>query len=138
MVREYKAPKMVFQPRRVAEIPFRGTIAAGLMRTLVSGKIMYPFRITKVKMIFTDDANNWIRHGWYTGRTRSQPETGPPTGMNIFGRESPVADFIGKAIIRVVPCNIEFPEGGEIIHFYTNNTGPYAYERNASCSIEAM
>jgi len=134
----FKAPKFELAPRRVAEIPFRGTITAGLMRTLVSGKIMYPFRITKVKMIFTDDANNWIRHAWYTGRTRSQPTTGPPTGMNIFGRESPVADFIGKAIIMVVPCLIEFPEGGEIIHFYTNNTGPYAYERNASITIEAM
>jgi len=134
----YKAPKMRFAPRRIAEIPFRGTIAAGVFNTLVSGRIAYPFRITEVKMIFTDDANNWIRHGWYVGRNRSQPTTGPPTGVNIFGRESPVADFVGKAIIRVVPCNIEYPEGGMIIHFYTQNSGPYAYERNASCTIEAM
>lgn len=134
----YKAPKMKLEPRRVAEIPFRGTIAAGAFDTLVSGRIGYPFRITQVKMIFTDDANNWIRHQWRVGRTRSQPATGPPSGTNIFGRESPTATFIGKAIIRVVPCNIEFPTGDRIIHFYTHNSGPYAYERNASCTIEAM
>ena len=134
----YKAPKFEMKPRRVAEIPFRATILAGVFNTLHSGLISYPFRITQVKMIFTDDANNWIRHGWYTNRSRAQSATGPPSGLNIFGRESPVADFIGKAIIRVVPCNIEYPDGMQYIHFYTDNSGPYAYERNASCTIEAM
>ena len=134
----YKAPKFEMRPRRVAEIPFRGPIAAGGHNTLISGRIMYPFRITQVKMIFTDDANNWIIHQWKVNRSRSQPTTGPPAGINIFGRESPTASFVGKAIIRVVPCYIEYPEGDLIIHFYTHNTSPYAYERNASITIEAM
>lgn len=134
----YKAPKFELKPRRVAEIPFRGPLAAGAHLTLLSGRIMYPFKVTQVKMIFTDEANNWIVHQWHVGRTESRPSTGPPSGENIFGRESPTASFVGKAIIRVVPCNIEFPEAGMFIQFYTFNTGPYAYEINASCTVEAM
>jgi len=134
----FKAPKFELAPRRVVEIPFSGPIAAGVFDTLDSGRIMYPFRITQVKMIFTDEANNWIRHEWRVSARARQSATEPLSGRNIFGPESPTASFVGKGIIRVVPCNIEFPEGGVIIHFYTQNLGPYIYERNASVTIEEM
>lgn len=135
---KFKAPTFEMVAKRVAELPFSGPIAAGAMLSLVSGMITYPFRITRVKMIFTEDANNWIVHEWYVSANRSVSTTGRPSGVNIFGRESPVSSFIGKAIIRKVQCSIEVREGRQYIKLYTNNTGPYLYQINGTITIEEI
>ncbi len=134
----FKAPKFELKPRRVVEIPFRGTLAAGTMVTLNSGRITYPFRVTKVKMIFTDEANNQVIHSVHVLGNPYTSTTQAPTGDNLFGRESPTASFVGRSIIRVVPCNVEYPEGRRYIAFFTNNTSPYAYDFNGSVTIEEI
>ena len=138
MAREYKAPKFEMKPRRVAEIPFQATLAAGAMVTLNSARITYPFRVVKVKMIFTEEAMNQVIHRWHVLRNPFVSTTAGPVGDNLFSRESPTASFIGTAIIRVVECNVEFPEGMRVVALYTNNTSPYAYDFNCAVVIEAM
>lgn len=133
--RRFVVPKLELKVRRVAELTFRGTIAAGAWLTIVSGKITYPFSIVQAKMIFTDEANNWIEHRWYTSTNTNAPTTDFPADDNIFGRESPTTGFIGKAIIRVVNTSLEFPEGNLYIKLGTRNTGPYAYQVNGSIVI---
>jgi len=142
-LKPFKAPAFELKPRRVVTIPFRANLIAGSDECVATNLITYPFRIIEVRMIFTDDANHWIRHMWLVGRSLSAftvatPAQGPPGIDNIFQRESPAADFSGKAIIRVVPCAVEFPEGMMYIHLHTDNTGPYAYDYAASVTIEAM
>lgn len=143
-LKPFKAPTFELKPRRVVTIPFRGNLATVSDICDATNLITYPFRIIEVKMIFTDEANNWIRHRWLAARTRrtfpatTAPIAGVPGIDNIFQRESPAAEFRGKAIIRVVPCAIEFPEGMMFIYLYTHNAGPYAYEYAASVTIEAM
>ena len=124
--------------RRVAELPFFGTVAAAGWLTIVTARIPYPFRITKVKMFFTQDAYDRIFHSWHVGPSTATPPGGPSTDPNIFARESPVSRFIGHAIIRVVDCDLQFAGGENYIKISTENTGPYAYEINAACVIEAM
>lgn len=137
----YVAPKFELKAKRVAELSFRGTVAAGVPTSylaIVSGRITYPFRIIQAKMIFTDEANNWIEHRWYTSTNLNLPTTDFPSDDNIFGRESPSSGFIGKAIIRIVNTSVEYPEGDVFIKLGTRNTGPYAYAVNCSITIEEI
>ena len=143
-LKPFKAPAFELKPRRVVTIPFRGNLATVSDILEATNWIMYPFRIIEVKMIFTDEANNWIRHRWLVSRSQrpfaatTAPIAGVPGIDNIFGQESPAAEFRGKAIIRRVPLSVEFPEGRLYLYLYTHNAGPYAYEYAASVTIEAM
>lgn len=138
MSRVFKAPKLDLKSKRVAEIPFRGTLLAGAMVSLNTSLITYPFRVTRVKMIFTDEANNLVIHSWHVRRSAFISTTAGPLGDNLFSREAPTATFTGRAIIRVAECNIEYPEGMRVITLYTNNTSPYAYDFNCAVTIEEM
>ena len=138
MVEPFKAPRFEMVGKRVAELPFSGTIAAGGFLTIVSSMITYKFRILKVKMIFTEDANNWIVHEWLISGNRSTSTTGRPSGTNIFGRESPVSSFAGKAIVRNIACSIEVREERNYIKLYTRSTSPYAYFVNGTITIEEI
>jgi len=140
---KFKAPTFELKPRRVVTIPFRGNLATASDICEATNTISYPFRIIEVKMIFPDESNYWIRHIWMVAKSRAAfaaitPVAGVPGIANIFGRESPAAEFRGKAIIRRVPCAVEYPDGMWIIHLYTENLGPYALEYAASVTIEAM
>lgn len=134
----FQVPPLKLEPKRQAEIPFRGTVGAGVFLTLVSGLISYPFRIIQVKMIFTDVANHLVEHRWFVDTNINQPTTGFPTGQNLFSRESPSAGFRGKALIRVVPCNLEFPDGDLRIILGTQNLSNYAYIFDCSCTIQEL
>lgn len=138
MSKRFKAPKFELPPKRVVEIPFTGTVGTLTYLTLLSGMITYPFRITRAKMVFPYSAANLVEHRIYYSRTPSAPTTGWPTDVNIFGREAPVAGFIGEGIIKVVDCNVEVPETGFRLKMATyNGTGAIHYV-NGTISIEAM
>lgn len=129
-------PKLI--PKRQATIPFRGQVAAGAYETLVSGRIMYGFRVIEVEMIFTEEAFNNIEYRWFVSTNTNAPTTDYPTDTNIFGRESPTAGFRGKAVIRTVPCNIEFPDGELHLKLAVFNAGNYAYQYNATMTVQEM
>ena len=135
---EFKAPKFALEARRVVEIPFYGSIGAGAFLTLVSNRISYPFRVTRLKMIFDELANNLVTHQWLTSGNRNVSTTGPPSGDLIGRRESTTPTFTGRGLIRVVDLNDEYPEGDLFIKLYTFNGLGVAYPINASCTIEAM
>lgn len=134
----FRSPKFKLETKRVAEIPFQGQVAAGVTLNLASGQITYPFRIIEVKMIFTDEAMNQVFHRWFVGTQGRVNPTGEPAGTNIFGRESPTARFNGRAVIRVVPCNIEFPTGRRYIVLHTDNTSPYQYDFVCSVTVQEL
>jgi hypothetical protein len=138
MSAQYKAPKFELKAKRVAEIPFTGTVGTLVYTTLVSGIITYPFRITRVKMVFPYTARNLVEHRVYTSRTESAPTTDWPTDMNIFGREAPVAGFRGEGIIKVVDCNVEVTEPGSRIKMATYNGTGATHYINGTVTIEAM
>ena len=135
---QYKAPELELALKKILEIPFASAIAAGAHLSLVSGRIEFPFRVTGAKMVFTDDANNWIQHRWYVSANRSVSTTGTPSGDNIFSPKSPSAYFSGKGLIRRVYANREYPAIGLYIKLYTFNNSPYAYNISASITIQEM
>lgn len=134
----FEAPKFELEARRVVEIPFYASVGAGAHLSLVSNRIAYPFRITRLKMIFDELANNLVQHRWYTSGNRNVSTTGPPSGDDIAARETPLPIYVGRGLVRVVDVNDEYPEGDLHIKLYTFNGLGVAYPINASCTIEAM
>lgn len=139
---EYVAPKFEIRGKRTIELSFVGrvTLAAptGPHWTIVSRSIPYPFRLTEVEMVFTDDALNLIRHYWLYSHDTNTSISDVPSGNNLFSRESPTPYFIGRGIIKRLRCSIEVPEADMFIKLHTHNltTGPY--DINASCIIEEI
>lgn len=135
---KFKAPEFELEAKRQVEIPFEGVIAAGAFTSVVAGPMSYPFKVILAKMIFTDDANNLVRHGWYVGRNRSISATGPPEGENIFGKGVSPGIFTGRGVIRKAYSNVAYEDFGLYIKFYTNNTLAAAYRFNGSILIEEL
>jgi hypothetical protein len=135
-IQRFTAPKFNLLVKRLVEIPFTGTLAAGLHLTLVAGPIPYPFKIIQCKMIFTDIATSVIEHRWFTSRNSGAPATGPPSDENIFGRESPSAYFIGQSLIRIVNCNLAFDERNLYIKLHTYNPSVAVYILNCSIILQ--
>lgn len=134
----FRAP--IFKPvsKRVASIPFTGNVLAGVWSTLLSTRITYPFRILQIKMVFSSEANNLVQHWWHTSPSLITPVQGQLTADNVFGRESPTAFFVGKSIIRIVNCSLEYPEGNLFIVLQTFNGLAIPYRLNCEIVIEEM
>jgi len=134
----YKAPKFELFTKKVVEIQFTGSIGVGAYLTLVSSLITFPFRILQLKMIFGEEANNLVQHGWFLSGNSGVSVTGVPSGDNIASKESPNPFFIGKNILRVININIEVKEGRQYIKLYTYNANSYVYNINCSIVIQEL
>lgn len=138
----YIAPKLTVKGKHAVELSFVGRVGiaapTGPHWTIVSSRLMYPFRLTQVTMVFTDDALNLVRHYWLHSGEHSTSIASVPSGTNLFARESPTGYFIGRGIIKRLRCNIEVPEEGEFIKLHTHNTGTTPYDINCSALIEEL
>lgn len=137
-VPKFEIPVFELLPKRQVELPYHGTVAAGATLIIASGRITYPFKIIRAKMTFSEEANNLIRHGWYVSTSDAVTTGGIPSGINIFGRESPTAFFAGKGTIKTINTNVEYPEGNLFILLYTVNGCAYAYYIDASITIQQI
>lgn len=129
-----------YQPidKRQVEINFNGTLATGAFLSVVAGPITYRFRIIQVKMIFTDDANNLVEHGWFISSNAGVSTTGFPSGDNIFSVESPATLFVGKHIVRIANTNVKIDEINRYIKLYTHNTCGTVYAFNCAIVIQEL
>jgi len=132
------APRYTPIEKRQVELNFYGTLANGAYLSVIAGPISYKYRILQCKMIFTDDANNLVFHGWYIDRNPSVSVTGPPSGDNVFGRENPTQLFIGDNLIRVANCNVAVEETMTYIKLYTHNTCGANYTFNCAMTIQEL
>jgi hypothetical protein len=132
---EFKIPRYEPKPIRTAEIPFNGLVGAGAYLTLISGRLMYPYKIVRVKMFFTAAAANLIQHRWFVAGSPAVSTTYWPTDENIFGRESPTATFIGTSLIRQVTCDVRVEDVGTYIKFATYNGLGVPYNANGAITI---
>jgi len=138
MAQEYLAPKFSLVSKRMSELPFVSSIGASTWLTIITSPIAYPFRIIQAKMTFTDEARNLVQHSWFTSRNASVSTTTYPSGDNLFGKEMTIAYFIGKAIEKVVNCNIEITDVPSYIKMCTRNLNPYTYLINCTLTIVEM
>lgn len=138
MIEQYVAPKFTLISKRIAELPFVGTIGAATWLTILTSPISYPFRIVQAKMTFTHEARNLVQYSWLISKNAGTSVTGYPSGDNIFAKETPTAYFIGNAIEKVINCNAEVPDKSTIIKLCTHNLNPYAYYINCTLMVQEM
>ena len=134
----YVAPKMDMKGKRVLEIPFVGLVAAGAHLTLVSSPIPFPFRITELKMVYTDDAQSLVRHYWLLSPNRNVSTSSVASGSNLLARQAPTDYYIGKALAKRILCNVEVTDIPMHIKVHTLNGAPTPYYINCSCTIEEL
>lgn len=128
-------PKFMGADKRFMEITFSDSVPAGATLCLSGGPITFPFVIGVAKMIFTDDANNWIKHNWYISDTPQGRNTSLPSGENPFISGNVGGGFIGKAIIRTAYSNKKYLEAGKYVTLLTESTSPYTYRISASMIV---
>lgn len=131
-------PILDLKSKRMVELNFNSAIPTLTNLTLVSSPISYPFKILKVEMIFTEEANNLITHTWLTSGNRGVSVTGLPSGFNIFGRENPFTSFVGKSLIKNINCDVEVLEPLQHIKLHTYNGTTYVYMINCSITIQEI
>jgi len=131
----FVVPRYEPRPIRTAEIPFYGPVGAGAYLTLVSGRLMYPYKIVRVKMFLPTVAANLVQHRWFVSGNSNTLTTDWPTDENIFGRESPTATFVGAGLIRQVTCDIRVDEIGTFLKFATYNGLGETYYANGAITI---
>lgn len=134
----YMAPKMTLKTKRIIEIPLVGLVAAGAHLGLVSSPIPFPFRVTQIKMVFTDDAQNLVRYYPLVSSNRNVSTTSVSDGENLLARQSPVNYFIGKALAKTINCNVEVPETNMHLKVHTLNGAPTPYYTNVTIRIEEL
>ena len=134
----FKAPEFKMEAKRQVEISFQGNVLAGVHLTLVKGPMNYPFKVLQVKMIFTPEANNQVRHYWLIDSSNVTSTTAVPPGTNLFEKEDPTLYFVGKAVVRVVHTDIEYEKPRRFIRCHTNNTSGLPYDVNCSIVIQEL
>lgn len=131
-------PRFEAGKKRVNEINFTGTVAAGATVCLCSSAIPYPCRVLLAKMIFTPDANNWIRMRWFICSSFQALTVAYPGGVNVFAGGPGGGIFRGSAIERVAHSNREFDDPVNYAALLVESVSPYAYEVNASLIVEEV
>jgi len=131
-------PKFDPGKKRVSEINFSGTVAPRATITLCSSVIPYPCRVLLAKMIFSPDANNWIRMTWFICPSFQALTVAFPAGESVFAGGIAGGSFRGTAIERVAHTNKVFSDPTNYAALLVTSTSPYAYEVNASLIVEEV
>lgn len=135
---KFTAPRFRATGKQGYEIPYSGLVAAVSHLGISSNMITFPCRITRIKAIYTDDAQNLVRHYFIYDGNRTVSTTGVSSGINILRGVAPLGYFLGKASIKRIFVNIELPDPPTFIKVHTYNGAPTAYYINCGVSIEEL
>lgn len=134
----FKAPKYEPQAKRLVEIPFSISVPTLAYRTLVTSRIMYKYRVVRVKMFFLASAASLVEHRWYVARSPTVSTTDWPADTLLHGRESPAAGFVGQSLVRQAEIGVDVMEEGTYIKFSTYNGTGAAYVANGAITLEEL
>jgi len=138
MSKQFKAPTYEPKAKRQVEIPFHISVPAGAYRTLVTSKIMYKYRVVRVKMFLLAAAASLVEHRWYVATNPTTSVTDWPADTLLHGRESPAAGFVGQSLVRQAEIGVDVREEGTYIKFSTLNGSGAAYVANGAITLEEL
>lgn len=121
MGERYQVPPIEFVPKRSWDIPMSGTVPGFSQATIVSGKITFPFRITRVRMWFRNDAAYSVLLYWLVSPNSTGSTTGIPSGDNIFAYAAPVPYFAAEDTVIEALSNYEDPDGNKYLKLHAVN-----------------
>lgn len=124
--------------KRQVEIPFSISVPNLGYRTLVTSKLMYAYRVVRVKMFFLAAAASLVEHRWYVAGSPTTSTTDWPADTLLHGRESPAAGFVGQSLIRQCEIGVDVHDVGTYIKFSTYNGSGAAYVANGAITLEEL
>jgi len=135
---KYKAPEFEIVAKKAYELPFNGSVGATAQLTFVSSMIAFQFKVTTIKIYFSNNHANGVRHYFLVGRNSQGSTTGIPEGDNMFGQISPSNYHIGDNETIVLHPYALWEEARGYIKVHINNLNAYAVAIKVIIVIEEI
>ena len=122
----YVPPTLRAVEKESYEIPFIAPALLTGQNGYSSGSIDFPFKVTKIRMYFPDNAVYGIDVYWLTATTPAISTVAMSEGQNLFSPFSPVVRFIGHADIVTLYPNRVIEATHPYIKMHVVNNNAYA------------
>jgi len=117
---------------------FHDTVDPLSEKTIVSERIMFPFRIHRISAGFAPGTNRLMLIKIFVAADDSAPASGEPEGVNIFAQYGQRDYITGDDELLEFPHQIEVPERGMWIKVYANNLDTYSHTIDVHITIERL
>jgi hypothetical protein len=117
---------------------FSGTCVANGELTLCSKRINFPFMTKKFVASFALGTDRTLKLRYFLSPDSSEPATGKPTGINLFGIFGEDPYLIGDDEQKVVEHETRVKEKGYYIKVYANNTDSFDHTVDVFVVIESL
>lgn len=134
----FVAPEFKPVTRRVAQIPFTGTVGATTQLTLISSRITFKYKVVGVEIVFRDDAANALQIYVLVSGNQNTSTTSVPPDPNVFSTYSPTPYFVGEGVVKKAECTVLAPEGYYYVKVHAVNLNAYAQTINVTVRIEEV
>lgn len=119
--------KVRIEPNDQVSIPFHGTVAANSMKTLVSKRITYPFRMTGARIHFALGTDRTLQVKIFLSPDPEDPDTEEPTGISVLAAAGQVEYVVGDDEPIQIPFNVLMKEEGMYLKLFANNTDSWEH-----------
>lgn len=134
----YMSPEILFNRRRLINIPISGTIGATAQNSFSTSHIPFKYRIVKVRMYFRDDAVWNVLMYWFSSSNPQGSTANLPDGTNIFAYASNTPFFVSDGPPVEAECSYESNEDEHYIKLHVVNNNGYATNVNGVVTIEEV
>ncbi|HAM56140.1 MAG TPA: hypothetical protein DCQ64_12350 [Candidatus Rokubacteria bacterium] len=117
-------------------LSFAGTCTARSVLTLVSRRIMRPFRTRQVTARFPAGCLNLMSLRFYAADDNSAPTSGPPSGISLLQDYGPTDAIRGEAVQIVLDHVVASRDAGSYLKVYADNTDYYDHAVDVDITIE--
>ena len=122
----------------ILTIPFNGTVLAGAEKTLVSRRLDFAYRVTRLRVSFPLNTNRTTQVSFFVSPDGSTPSTGKPTGQDLMGQYSATPYFVGDDEYKDMEHSVSITGRGTYIKVYALNSDAFNHIIDAQVMIERL
>src|SRR3990167_8832100 len=120
---------------QVLTYPFAGTVSALSRVTLVSSRILFPFRLKRIDCYFPQGTNRLNQLSFYVSSDSGAPTTEITDEFNVLTARGNITYLVGNDERREIHHEIDFPERGMYVKVHANNTDGVEHTIDATITI---
>lgn len=117
-------------------VRFSGTVSANTNKTVVSQKMMRPFRLYKIIAYFALNTNRTLKLYFYISPDNSEPTSSPLTGSNILGEAGQVDYVVGDNDSKEMNQEFFSKTGNMYLKVFAENTDVFSHTIDVTMFIE--
>ena len=134
----FRVPRFTLLPKKIAEIPFVGTVGGSGQLTMVSDTIHFSFVVRSIVIDFANDHNDLVLHYVLLSHNRTVSATMVPADTSAFSALSTTAFAIGDNRERKWFPNVEWKSPPSYVKVHINNLNVYAVNVKVSITVEEI